>query len=140
MSSTADILYIEDNEDYIDFVKRALKKVDGNITISTATDGKTALSTISNADTSVNYKLILLDIHLPGITGIDLVQKIRAHKAFTYTPIIMLSTSDNSKDVEACYQRGANAYLVKPVGIQPLVNTLKSVCDFWLNCNFSAIS
>jgi len=137
--SKADILYIEDNEDYIDFVKRALKKVDSNITISTATDGKTALSTVSNASSDVSYKLILLDIHLPGITGIELVQKIREQKALAYTPIIMLSTSDNPKDVEACYQRGANAYLVKPVGIQPLVNTLKSVCEFWLNCNFSRI-
>jgi len=133
----ADILYIEDNEDYIDFVKRALKKVDSNITLSTATDGKTALATVSNPSMNVNYKLILLDIHLPGITGIELVQKIREQKALAYTPIIMLSTSDNPKDVEACYQRGANAYLVKPMGIQPLVNTLKSVCDFWLNCNFS---
>ena len=137
MSSMADILYIEDNEDYIDFVKRALKKVDSNITISTATDGKTALSTVSNASDNVSYKLILLDIHLPGITGIELVQKIREQKALAYTPIIMLSTSDNPKDVEACYQRGANAYLVKPVGIQPLVNTLKTVCEFWLNCNYS---
>lgn len=137
MSSNADILYIEDNEDYIDFVKRALKKVDNNITISTATDGRTALTTVTNASTDVSYKLILLDIHLPGITGIELVQKIREQKALAYTPIIMLSTSDNPKDVEACYQRGANAYLVKPVGIQPLVNTLKSVCDFWLNCNYS---
>jgi DNA-binding response OmpR family regulator len=135
--SKADILYIEDNEDYIDFVKRALKKVDSNITISTATDGKTALSTVSNASSNVSYRLILLDIHLPGINGIELVQKIREHKALAYTPIIMLSTSDNPKDVEACYQRGANAYLVKPVGIQPLVNTLKSVCEFWLNCNYS---
>ena len=134
MSSKADILYIEDNEDYIDFVKRALKKVDSSITLSTATDGKTALSTVSN----VSYKLILLDIHLPGINGIELVQKIREQKALAYTPIIMLSTSDNPKDIEACYQRGANAYLVKPVGIQPLVNTLKSICDFWLNCNYSA--
>ncbi len=134
----ADILYIEDNEDYIDFVKRALKKVDSNITLSTATDGRTALATVSNPSINVNYKLILLDIHLPGITGIELVQKIREQKALAYTPIIMLSTSDNPKDVEACYERGANAYLVKPMGIQPLVNTLKSVCDFWLNCNFSA--
>lgn len=137
MSNKADILYIEDNEDYIDFVKRALKKVDGNITISTATDGRTALSTVSNATSNVGYKLILLDIHLPGITGIELVQKIREQKALAYVPIIMLSTSDNPKDVEACYQRGANAYLVKPMGIQPLVDTLKSVCEFWLNRNYS---
>lgn len=136
MNNTS-ILYVEDNEDYIDFVTRSLKKVNSNINISIATDGKTALSTVSNASSNVSYKLILLDIHLPGMTGIELVQKIRAQKALAYTPIVMLSNSDNPKDVEACYKCGANAYLVKPVGIQPLVNTLKSVCDFWLNCNYS---
>src|SRR3954469_18075498 len=76
------------------------------------------------------YFIILFDIHLSGIIGIDLVQKIREQKALAYTPVIILSTSDNPKDVEACYQRGANAYLVKPIGIQPLVNTLKTVCEF----------
>ncbi|TKK68847.1 response regulator [Ilyomonas limi] len=135
--NNTDILYIEDNEDYIGFVIRALKKVDCNINVSIATDGKTALSTVSDTSSNVSYKLILLDIHLPGMTGIELVQKMRAQKALAYTPIIMFSTSDNPKDVEACYKYGANAYLVKPVGIQPLVNTLKSVCDFWLNCNYS---
>lgn len=136
MNSKADILYVEDNEDYIDFVKRALRKIDTNVTITAVTDGKAALSTVQTSTTAARFKLILLDIHMPGITGLELLQKIRAQQELRCVPIVMMSTSDNPKDVEASYQWGANAYLVKPVGIQPLTNTLKSLCDFWLHCNY----
>ncbi len=133
----SDILYVEDNEDYIDFVKRALKKIDSNVSMTAITDGKTALSTVSNHTGAQNYKLILLDIHMPGITGIEILQKIRRQKELTCVPIVMMSTSDNPKDVETSYLSGANAYLVKPVGIQPLTSAMKALCDFWLNYNFS---
>ena len=111
--------------------------MDGNVTLTTVTDGKTALCSVDTIAGSSRYKLILLDIHMPGITGIEILQKIRSRKELMNVPIVMLSTSDNPKDVEASYQCGANAYLVKPVGIQPLTNTMKSLCDFWLNCNYS---
>lgn len=137
MNTKADILYVEDNEDYIDFVKRALRKVNDNITLTAVTDGKTALSSVSNVTAASGYKLILLDIHMPGITGIEILKKIREIKDLMYTPIIMLSTSDNPQDVAVCYKSGANAYLVKPVGIQPLTDTIKSLCDFWLMRNYS---
>ena len=133
----SDILYVEDNEDYIDFVKRALKRIDSNVTLTAVTDGKAAMSSMENVIQSSRYKLILLDIHMPGITGIEILQKIRRQKELSCIPIVMMSTSDNPKDVEASYQSGANGYLVKPVGIQPLTNTMKSLCDFWLNCNYS---
>lgn len=136
MSNRTDILYVEDNEDYIDFVKRAMKKVNSNINITAVTDGKTALSSVQTITNASRYRLILLDIHMPGITGIEILQKIREKKELSTTPIVMLSTSDNPKDVEVCYQRGANAYLVKPIGIQPLAETLKTLCDFWLQCNY----
>ncbi len=133
----SDILYVEDNEDYIDFVKRALKKIEGNITLTAITDGKTALSSVENDVSASRYKLILLDIHMPGITGIEILQKMREQKELACVPIVMMSTSDNPKDIETCYRSGANAYLVKPLGIQPLTNTMKSLCDFWLTHNYT---
>ena len=138
MIAQSDILYVEDNEDYIAFMKRALKKVNNTITMTAITDGKAALSSVNSNASSSRYKLIMLDIHMPGITGIEVLQKIREQKEMRCTPIIMMSTSDNPKDVDLCYKSGANAYLVKPVGIQPLADTMKSICDFWLNCNFSS--
>ena len=132
------ILIIDDDTDDVEILADAFKSsgVDAVHYVHTAMQAFIYLEKLKNK--AELPKLIVTDMHLPGITGIELVQKIREQKALAYTPIIMLSTSDHPKDVEACYLRGANAYLVKPVGIQPLVNTLKSVCEFWLNCNHTA--
>ena len=132
----ADILYVEDNEDYIDFMKRVMKKMESPVTMTTMTDSKAALSTVKNTDNSPRYKLIILDIHMPGLDGIEVLQKIREQKELIYTPVIMLSTSDNPKDAENCYRSGANGYVVKPVGLQSLTSAMKYICDFWLNCNY----
>jgi CheY-like chemotaxis protein len=137
MQNKVEILYVEDNEDYIDFVKRALRKVDENLHLEYATDGKSAMNFFSDPSNKKAFKLILLDINLPGITGIELLQKIRSNPGLAFTPIIMFSTSDNPRDVKNCYENGANAYLIKPMGLHPLMDTLRSVCDFWLEHNYS---
>jgi CheY-like chemotaxis protein len=135
MDKKIDILYVEDNEDYIDFVKRALLKVSENLVLESATDGKTALQYFSNVSTK-EYKLIFLDINMPGISGIELLQQIRSNAKLAFTPVIMFSTSDNPKDVRTSYESGANAYVIKPLGLKPLTETLRSACSFWLNYNF----
>lgn len=132
----ADILYVEDNEDYIDFMKRVMKKMDSPVTMTTVTDSTAALSFMKDVDNSSRYKIILLDIHMPGLSGIEVLQKIREQKELTRTPVIMLSTSDNPKDVEVCYRSGANGYVIKPVGLQSLTSAMKYICDYWLNCNY----
>ncbi len=131
-----DVFYVEDNEDYIDFVKRALKKVNTNISYDYVTDGKEAFEYFLNRSVSgAPAKVILLDINLPGINGIDLLRKIRSMSSLKYTPVIIFSTSDNPIDVKNSYDNGANAYLVKPAGLNSLTETMKRMCDFWLSSN-----
>ncbi len=132
VNNKADILYVEDNEDYIDFVKRALRKIgNSNITITAVTDGKTALSSVQTITNASRYQADLTrHSHARHYRASNCCKKY-ATKRNCVPPIVMMSTSDNPKDVEVAYQRGANAYLVKPIGIQPLTNTLKSLCDFW---------
>jgi len=138
MKSKADILYVEDNEDYIGFVKRALSKIDEKVSIATVTDGSSALDFFEKDDNDPkSIKMILLDLNLPDISGIDLLQKIRSKKGMELTPVIMFSTSDHPDDVKRSYDVGANAYVVKPMGITPLMNSLKSMCDFWLGYNYA---
>lgn len=132
----ADILYVEDNEDYIDFMKRVMKRIDTTVSMTVSTDSKAALSTVKNDDNSSRYKLIILDIHMPGLNGIEVLQRIREQRELTHTPVIMLSTSDNPRDVEVCYRSGANGYVIKPVGLQSLTSAMKYICDYWLNCNY----
>lgn len=131
-----DILYIEDNEDYIEFVKRAIQKVNNQVSFGVVMDGKEALELIDNVyDMKKVPKLILLDINLPDYNGLDLLAKIRANKATRYVPVVMFSSSENQKDMMKAFDWGANAYLVKPVGLAPLTETLQSVCNFWLHHN-----
>ena len=137
MKQNIDLLYVEDNEDYIDFVKRAVNKIDEKLIYHYVSDGKDAIDYFEkNSNKKSCAKLILLDINLPGISGIELLKKIRSYPQLKYVPVIMFSSSDNSDDVKRSYDNGANAYLIKPSGMSSLTQALKSVCDFWLSLNY----
>jgi CheY-like chemotaxis protein len=138
MAQDLNILYVEDNEDYIDFVKRAVKKNNLPVTVSSVTDGQKVVEYLSSQDETIQKaNLILLDIHLPGIDGIELLKKLRKNEHMALVPVIMFSTSDNPADVKKCYSYGANAYVVKPMGIDQLSSSLTSIYNFWLNHNYN---
>lgn len=136
MKQSVDLLYVEDNEDYVNFVGRAVKKIDQNINYKYVTDGKAAFEYFQN-NTGINpAKVILLDINLPGMDGIELLKKIRTMPQLKYLPVIIFSTSENPDDIKASYENGANAYIVKPVGMNSLNEALKKICEFWLSLNY----
>lgn len=133
-----DLFYIEDNEDFIDFVGIALKKVDHTINYSYVTDGLKAKEILDSDNIDSPYKkakLILLDYNLPGISGMQLLDKIRSESSMKHTPVVVFSSSDDPHDIQNAYNHGANAYLVKPIGMANLKETIQTVCDFWLHKN-----
>jgi len=133
-----DLLYIEDNEDFIDFVGMAVKKVDHSLNYHFVSDGTKAKELLEDNNSSnplKKAKLILLDYNLPGVNGVQLLQHIRSYPEMKHTPVIFFSSSDNPQDIRNAYSNGANAYLVKPLGMSNLTDTIQSVCDFWLNKN-----
>lgn len=134
---TVDLLYIEDNEDFIEFVGMALKKVGRNISYGYVTDAEKATELLAREQNNPykKAKLILLDYNLAGVSGIDLLKKIRSDSDIKHVPVVVFSSSDNPKDIKDAYQYGANAYLVKPVGIANLKDTMQTVCDFWISRN-----
>lgn len=134
MKDKVDILYVEDNEDYVGFVRKAISRISKNMELHTLTTGSQALDFFTGQHD--NPAMILLDINLPGINGIELLKRIRLKKEMDFIPVIMFSTSDNPADVKAAYENGANAYVVKPSSLDPLVNSLRSMCDFWLEYNY----
>lgn len=139
MQEAVDVLYIEDNEDYVEFVKRAIGRVEPKLSYQALNDGIDALNYFEKTkDKKGAARLILLDINLPGISGIELLRRIRSNPGLRYTPVVMFSTSDNTADVISSYENGANAYLVKPEGLTSLVQTLQGVCNFWLNLNYTS--
>jgi len=133
-----DLLYIEDNEDYLDFVKMAVQKADDSLHTEYISDPEQAIALLDSSKGSPSLckaKLILLDYYLPGFTGAELLKQIRSLPELKHTPVIIFSTSDNPQDIREAYKNGANAYLVKPTGLKNLNETMQLVCDFWLHTN-----
>jgi CheY-like chemotaxis protein len=131
-----DILYVEDNEDFVDVVERAIGQIDGTTVLRTIDDGALALNTLERlAEDKTKPKLILIDLNLPGLSGLDLLKKIKETQALKYVPIIMFSTSDNPKDIRSSLEFGANAYVTKPLGYSNLVKCLSAMHEFWLKTN-----
>jgi len=130
--SAPDIFYVEDDTDFAFIMQQAVKEVDDKVSISIIENGIDALEMLHQLTTnSVKPKLILLDLNLPGLSGLDLVRRIREIPYLKYVPVIFFTTSENPKDIKASMEFGANAYLTKPSGYLNLISCLRSLHDFW---------
>lgn len=134
--STPDIFYVEDDTDFAFIMEHAIQEVNDGLNVKIIENGKDALDALRElTDAKVRPKLILLDMNLPGLSGLDLLKRIKEIPFLKYVPVIFFSTSDNPRDVKASLEFGANAYLTKPSGYNNLVSCLQSLYDFWFTKN-----
>jgi two-component system, response regulator len=132
------ILLVEDNPDDEGLALRALKKSGARNPVVVARDGEEAvnkLSTFTNGSTPV---LILLDLKLPKLSGIEVLERIRANTSTQLVPVVVLTSSDETVDVVGCYARGANAYVRKPVDFDEFIEAIDAIARFWLRRNLLA--
>lgn len=130
--NTTDIFYVEDDPDYAFILQTALSEITDELKVSIIEDGRVAIEQLrSFADGRDLPKLILLDLNLPGLSGLDILKTIKEMPYLKYIPVILFSTSDNPKDVKASYEFGANAYVTKPDGYNNLLTCLKTMHEFW---------
>ena len=133
---TPDIFYVEDDQDFAFILAHAVKEVREDLVLSIVEDGKDAIAALERlVEHKSKPKLILLDLNLPGLSGIDVLKRIKEMPLLKYVPVILFSTSDNPRDVKASYEFGANAFLTKPSGYTDLLNCIKSLHEFWFNHN-----
>ncbi|MES2454600.1 MAG: response regulator [Bacteroidota bacterium] len=131
-----DIFYVEDDQDFAFIMEHAVKEVDNGLTISVMENGREAIQTLEKFAMEKNRpKLILLDLNLPGLSGLDLLKRIKEIPYLRHIPVILFSTSDDPLDVRASYEFGANAYINKPSGYNNLILCIKSLHEFWFNQN-----
>jgi len=131
-----DIFYVEDDPDYAFILETAIKEVKEELTVGIVEDGMLALTKLQAlADSKYKPKLILLDLNLPGLSGLDVLKRIKEMPFLKYIPVILFSTSDDPKDVKDSYEYGANAYVTKPDGYNNLLDCLKSMHEFWFMQN-----
>ena len=134
--STPDIFYVEDDPDYAFILQTAISEVREELTVGIVEDGRAAIEQLKIfSDNNVKPKLILLDLNLPGLSGIDVLKTIKEMPNLKYVPVILFSTSDNPKDVKASYEFGANAFVTKPDGYTNLLGCVRTMHDFWFQQN-----
>jgi len=135
--TTLPILLIEDNLDDVSLTMRALKKNRILNHVSVVHDGAEALEHLFNEDgtTHAPYGLVLLDLKLPKIDGLEVLRRMRADERTQLTPVVILTSSKLEEDIEAGYRLGANAFVRKPVNFTEFAEAINTVGMFWLLLN-----
>jgi two-component system, response regulator len=138
MNPDATILLVDDSPDDVRLTLRALKK--NNITngIEIAADGEEALRFLHPGDgdhTKPLPALVLLDINLPKINGLDVLRTIRQHERTRYLPVVVLTTSNEERDIVATYNLGANSFVRKPVVFADFLEAVRLLGVYWLLVN-----
>ena len=132
------ILVVEDDENDVMFVKMAMKKAGVTNPIQVVTDGQQALDYFQGSGKFANRSqypipyLVLLDLKLPFVMGLDVLAWIREQSELKSTIVIVLTSSRHTEDIRMAYQLGANAYLVKPADLNALEGMMRTLKDFWL--------
>jgi two-component system, response regulator len=123
------ILIVEDSEDDFYATQRAFAKANLHNPIVRAISGEAALEMLRSRD--VKPGLILLDLNMPGIDGRQTLEIIKRDNMLKTIPVVILTTSDDARDVQTCYALGANTYIQKPVDFDGLIEAMKRLKGYW---------
>lgn len=135
-----DILYIEDNTDEAAIFTRAVSRLPQPPRFTILTSGTEGIDYLLQqgkylGQGSAMPRLILIDLKLPGYSGFEVLQQIRATSRTRYLPVVVYSTSENPNDIRRAYDLGANAYLIKPGSYHEVSDMMRRAVDFWLTQN-----
>lgn len=132
------ILLVEDNTDDVDLTVRALKCNNLLNKVVVARDGAEALAMLFGTETTppiLAPEVVLLDLNLPRISGLDVLRRIRSDERTKLLPVVVLTTSDEERDRIESYNLGANSYIKKPVEFQHFSSAVKQLGVYWLAIN-----
>ena len=141
MENEVDVLLIEDKKSDAELTIRALKKNNSITNLLHLKDGEEALDFIfakgKYVDRNVEYvpKVILLDLKMPKVDGIQVLQKIKTDARTKNIPVVILSSSKEDTDIEKCYELGVNSYVVKPVRFEEFTKTISQLGLYWVTLN-----
>ncbi|MBY0487422.1 MAG: response regulator [Flavobacteriaceae bacterium] len=129
MTKSLNILLIEDDTIEVMKFNRVLHKLDLNHKIIEANNGEEALTILK--DKIVIPDIIILDLNMPKINGIEFLQILKADDYLKYIPAIILTTSNNHKDVLECYKIGIAGYVLKPLKYDNYVERIRKMLEYW---------
>jgi two-component system, response regulator len=134
-NNIVEILLVEDNQDDAELTIRALKKYNLANHLLHLQDGEEALNFLFASNISNMPKIILLDIKMPKIDGIEVLRKIKSDPYRKIIPVVVLTSSKEERDIIESYKLGVNAYIVKPVEFDKFVKAVSEIGFFWLILN-----
>lgn len=136
-----DVLLVEDNPDDSELTIHALMEGEKNIHLLHLKDGVEALNfifakrTYENQKVQNDLKLVLLDLKLHRMDGLELLRKIREDERTKTLPVVILTSSREKRDITEAYNLAVNSYVVKPVGFDNYVKTISSLAYYWTSVN-----
>jgi len=144
--NSVEVLLVEDNSNDAELTIRELKKHNLANNLYHAKDGEEALEFIfctgKFAGTRIiqnSPKVILLDIQMPKVNGIEVLEKIKSDERTRSLPVVILTSSKEDPDIRTCYALGANSYIVKPVNFERFAVAIQNLGFYWLLLNQSPI-
>ncbi|MFZ4774269.1 MAG: response regulator [Terrimicrobiaceae bacterium] len=134
------ILLVEDDESDVELTLKALSDYKDLGRITVAKNGEEAIRYLRSLATAEeisdsNPGVILLDLKMPKVGGIDVLKEIRSDPLLHLVPVVIFTSSAERNDIYQCYENGANAYVVKPLDFASFIKTLQAVAKFWLEIN-----
>ena len=130
------IVMIEDDEGHARLIEKNIRRAGVNNDVVAFTNGSSALAYLlgpdGSGDASVGrHLLVLLDLNLPDMTGLDILQQIKANQHLKRIPVVVLTTTDDSREIQRCYDLGANVYITKPVDYDNFANAIRQLGLFF---------
>jgi CheY-like chemotaxis protein len=135
------ILLVEDNQDDEVLTLRAFRKINIRNPVVVTRDGAEALDYLfgrgawEGRDVSILPQVILLDVHLPKLDGLEVLRQIRTHERTRLLPVVMLTSSNEERDLTGSYQLGVNSYVRKPVDVSSFFEAVRQLGMYWLVLN-----
>ncbi|CAL77280.1 MULTISPECIES: response regulator [unclassified Bradyrhizobium] len=136
MTMPVTIIMIEDDEGHARLIERNIRRSGVNNEIKPFTNGTDAVKYLLGPDgTGLEHKghalLILLDLNLPDMTGIDILKMVKQNSFLKSAPVVILTTTDDSQEIKRCYELGCNVYITKPVNYESFANAIRQLGLFF---------
>ena len=130
------IIMIEDDEGHARLIEKNIRRAGVNNEIVPFANGTEALKYLLGDDKSGlvsagRHLLILLDLNLPDMTGIDVLEKLKSNQHTKRSPVVVLTTTDDTREIQRCYDLGANVYITKPVNYEAFANAIRQLGLFF---------
>ncbi|KAA0073191.1 response regulator [Tardiphaga sp. P9-11] len=136
MSKPVTIIMIEDDEGHARLIERNIRRSGVNNEIIPFTNGTDAVNYLFGKDsTGLDHRgealLILLDLNLPDMTGIDILKRVKENEFLKCAPVVVLTTTDDAQEIKRCYELGCNVYITKPVNYESFANAIRQLGLFF---------